>query len=82
VSRRARLFAALALLAIVWPAFANALLAAAGLLAAHPGGVCTAAAVVLLAGTVPGPIDRALTRLIPGRPAAQARPVRPERTSR
>jgi hypothetical protein len=69
MTRRTRLLAALALLAVVWPAFANALLATLGWVASHPVGLGTAAAVVLLAGTVPGPVDRALTRLFTNRPA-------------
>lgn len=65
-TRLSRLALALALLAVAWPAFAALLGAGAaallGLVAAHPAVLVAAAAGVLLLGTVPGPIDRALTR--------------------
>ena len=66
-TRRSRLALALGLLAVVWPAFAHLLntvaLTVAGLLAAHPAVFVAAAAAVLLLGVVPGPVDRALTRI-------------------
>jgi hypothetical protein len=66
-TRTARLFLALGLLAVIWPAFAalagTAVLAAVGLAAAHPAVLVALAAAVLLLGTVPGPVDRALTHL-------------------
>lgn len=66
-TRRSRLALALGLLALAWPAFAHLLvtvaLTAAGLFAAHPAVVVAVAAAVLLLGTVPGPIDRALTAM-------------------
>lgn len=76
-TRTARLFLALGLLAVIWPAFAALLGAGAttllGLVATHPAVLVALAAAVLLAGTVPGPVDRALTRI--------ARTT-PERTTR
>jgi UPF0716 family protein affecting phage T7 exclusion len=65
-TRRSRLALALGLLAVAWPAFAHLLntvaLTAAGLLTAHPAVIVTALGALLLLGTVPGPVDRALTR--------------------
>lgn len=77
-TRLSRLALALALLAVVWPAFASltgaALLAAVVPIAAHPGVLVALAAAVLLLGTVPGPVDRALTRATAARRAPGRRP--------
>jgi hypothetical protein len=66
-TRLSRLALAVALLAVAWPAFAHLLGAASGALltvaAAHPAVLVAAGAAVLLLGTVPGPVDRALSRL-------------------
>lgn len=73
-TRLARLALALLLLMLVWPAVAHLVgtvpVAAVALAATHPQVVCSVAAAVLLLGTVPGPVERTLTRLagaLPGR---------------
>lgn len=77
MSTRARRFAvALVLLAAAWPAFGQLLAtvvnAASTWVSAHPSVVVAVIAAVLLLGTVPGPVDRALTRLS-NRPARSTR---------
>jgi hypothetical protein len=76
-TRLSRLALALGLLAVIWPAFATLLGASAatllGMASAHPAVLVALAAAVLLAGTVPGPVDRALTRLVRTTPERTAR---------
>ena len=73
-TRLSRFALAVGLLAVVWPALAHligsTLDAASGLIATHPTVVVVAVAAVLLLGVVPGPVDRALTRLAPPKTGA------------
>lgn len=66
-TRLTRLALALGLLAVVChplaALLAAALAAVAGPVAAHPAVLVALAAAVLLLGVVPGPVDRALTRM-------------------